>query len=426
MQIPSSLKTRSYQGQGRSFQGAQTDAEARKGDGILDRFSPKYDKLDVHLDQPEYKDINELEAANMLGHFTQTMQNAGYPWRLQAAESTDKGGYKKGEKISDFEALNRLKKGQAVLMQPMHDLQLDLSAGPFTAIAAASSVAATDTTGLTKVANYSKNAQVNAGSQGVSLKFGEPIIVEDFAQLKLLHQMYDPTDKIEGKSETAKAAHQFSYFTQKAVTSAFPWRFYVKDGSNTLLRVGKRTLTGTGGGALVGGIVGGVFGGLLGLAMGDVGTYALGGAAVGGTGGALKGGYDGLRTSLKGTPINAVEALENVLNDKEVYFQESRARSINVPIVGKISWFTDNGKASSINDPEQLNTFYYMQSQEDLPKPAKKEEKKKPEPQKPSVVMIDQSINTHHHHHHHHNHSHPTQVVVLEEQAPGPHFRRGY
>ena len=97
MQIPSSLRTRSFQGQSRPPQGTRTNAETRKGDGLLDRFSPKYDKLDVHLDQPEYKDIGELEAANMLGHFTQTMQNAGYPWRLQAAESTEKGGYKKGE-----------------------------------------------------------------------------------------------------------------------------------------------------------------------------------------------------------------------------------------------------------------------------------------------------------------------------------------
>lgn len=415
MDIPSSARTRSLNRNAlRPNQGQrQPETPENESDrGILDRFGPKYDKLDIHLDQPEYKNVSDLEAANMLGHFTQTMQDTGYPWRLRVAKSGSDGSYKKGEKISDFEALNRLKKGEPVLMQPMHDLQLDLSSGSFTAIAAASSVATADTTGLTKVANYSKNAKVSAGSQGFPIKFGEPVIVEDYSQLKLLHQMYDPADKIQGKSETAKAAHQFSYFTQKAGTSAFPWRFYVKDGSNPFLRVGKRTLGGTAAGGAVGAAAGLVFGGLLGFAMGDVQNFAIGGASIGGAIGAVKGGSDALRTSLKGTPVNAVEALENVLNNKQVYFQESRARSISVPIIGKLSWFNDNGKASAISDPDDLNTFYYMQSQEKLPQPAKKEEKK-PAP-KPQTVIIDQSIS----HHHHHHHNHPTQVVVMDDGYP--------
>jgi hypothetical protein len=380
-----------------------------RGDaGLLDKFRSKYDSLDIHLDTPEYQNIQDLEAANMLGHFTQTMQNNGYPWELRSAVALESGGFKKGGTISDLDALNRLKDGQPLLLQPKRDLQLDLSSGSITAIAAAGSVASTDMTGLSKMAAYSKNAQVSAGSQGVSVKFGEPVVIQDFSQLKLLHQMYDPAEKIQGKSETAKTAHQFSYFTQKTVGSAFPWRFYVKDDSNTFLRVAKHTTKGAATGALVGGALAGAFGAIMAIGFKDW-SYLKGAAAIGATIGGLSGGYESARTSVKGTPINSVQALENVLNDKDVIFQESRARSVNVPILGKISWFADQGKGSKISSPEQLNTFYYMQSQEDLPKPAEPKKKEEKKPAETSITILDQSV-------HHHYQSHPTKVVFVEEQ----------
>ena len=145
----------------------QSESKEASNGGILDRFRPTYDKLDIHLDQPEYKNIQDLEAANMLGHFTQTMQNNGYPWKLLSADKLADGSFKKGKDISDMEALNRLRKGEGILLQPMRDLQLDLSSGSITAIAAAGSAASTDMTGLTKVANYSKNAQVQPEMHGL-------------------------------------------------------------------------------------------------------------------------------------------------------------------------------------------------------------------------------------------------------------------
>lgn len=416
MQIRSTHKANRSNVVGRpSAEHSKSEPQNADKDGILDRFRPTYEKLDIHLDQPEYQNIQDLEAANMLGHFTQTMQNNGYPWKLLSADKLADGSFKKGEDISDMEALNRLRKGDGILLQPMRDLQLDLSSGSITAIAAAGTVASTDMTGLNKVATYSKNAKVSGGSQGLSVKFGEPVAIENYAQLRLLHQMYDPAEKIEGKSETAKTAHQFSYFTQKTVGSAFPWRFYVKDDSNTFLRVAKHTTKGAFTGAALGGAVAGAFGAVLALGFRDW-SYLTGAAAIGAGLGGISGGYENARTSLKGTPVNSVEALENVLSDKEVIFQESRARSVNVPILGKISWFSDQGKGSTIDSPESLNTFYYMQSQDDLPKPAKpkkKEEKKSPTP---SVTIIDQSV-------HHHYQNNPTKVVVIDEHQVHPYYR---
>jgi hypothetical protein len=362
--------------------------------GLLDTFRGRYDKLDIHLDQPEYQNVPDLAAAKMLGHFTQTMQNQGYPWRLHAAEPDGDKGFKKGATVSDMEALARLKKGEALLLQPMRDLQLDPSSGSLTAVATAGTLAGGQLAPLGTVADYSKNTQVSAGSQGLSLKFGEPLVINSFAELKLLNQMYDSDQKIQGASTTAKAAHQLSYFTQKTVGSAYPWRFYTKDDGNTALRVAKSTSKGLASGAAVGAAMAGAVGALLAMGFRNI-DYLWGAAAIGASLGAAKGGYDAAQTSLKGNPINAVEALERVLSNEEVVFQESRARSIGLPIVGKIAWFADQGKGSSINSIEDLNTFYYMQSGAELPKAPEPKKEEKPAP---TVLVLDQSV-----HHHYQN-----------------------
>lgn len=407
MQIRSSIKNTHLQP---GF--ARRSAEERAERGLLDKLRPTYDRLDLHLDQPEYQNIETLEAANMLGHFTQTMQASGYPWELRSTNSDDKGTVKKGTKISDMDALLRLQSGKPVLFQPLRDLQLDLSSGSLSAIAAAGSAAGTDFEGLTKVAAYSKNAQVSGGNQGFSIKNGEPIVVENLAQLKLLHQMYDPAEKITGKSETAKTAHQFSYFTQKTVGSAYPWRFYVKDGSNTFLRVARHAGQGVVAGAVAGGLAGLAVGGILAWGMSNF-DFVKGGVSIGAAVGATVGGLKSAQASSKGTPINAVEALERVLNKKDVVFQETRARSVNVPLVGKLTWFWDQGQGSTVSDPTQLNTFYYMQSQDELPKaepPKKKEDPKVPHV---AVTVLDQSV-------HHHYQNNPTKVVILDEHSIDP------
>ena len=358
--------------------------------GVLDTFRGRYEKLDVHLGSAEYQNVPDLAAAKMLGHFTQTMQNQGYPWRLHAADpAPGEDGFKKGESVGDLEALQRLKKGEGVLMQPMRDLQLDLSSGSLTALAAAGTLAGAQAGTLSTVAEASKNTQVSAGSQGFSVKFGEPLVINSIAELKLLNQMYDSEQKVEGATETAKAAHQFAYFTQKTIGSAYPWRFYTKDDGNTALRVAKSTAKGLLSGAAVGGVVAGAVGALLALGFRNW-NYLTGAAGIGAAIGAARGGYDAARTSLKGNPVNAVEALERVISGEEVVFQESRTRSVGLPIVGKIAWFSDHGKGSSVKSVDDLNTFYYMQSGAELPKAP--EPKKEEKPAAPSVVVIDQSV----------------------------------
>ena len=369
--------------------------------GLLDRFKSEYDKLDIHLDQPEYQGISRDEAALMLGHFTQTMQNQGNPWKIHSA-SDGKKGFTKGKEIGDLPALKRLENGEPVLFQPMRDMAIDLSSGSFTALAAAGSVASADVTNLSRVAAYSKGFQGNSSSQGLTLKNGEPIVISSYSELKLLHQMHKSGQKIEGKSETAKAAQQLSFFTQKTVNSNYPWRFYVKDDSNVIGRVAKKTIGGAATGAGVGAIVAGAIGGAIAFATKDL-SWLYAGAGIGAAVGGVTRGYQAAQSSSKGTPINAVDAMERVLDGKEVVFQEARVRSVPVPFLKQVSWYTDNGAGSAISSVKDLNTFYHMQSQDELPK-AKKEEKKTP----PQTIIIDRSV------HHHYS----DQSVQINEAAP--------
>lgn len=374
---------------GRNTSSNQKAEPKARENGILDRFKSEYDKLDIHLDQPEYQGISRDEAALMLGHFTQTMQNQGNPWKIHSA-SDGRKGFTKGKEIGDLPALNRLEKGEPVLFQPMRDMAIDLSSGSFTALAAAGSVASANVTNLTQVANYSKGFQSSSSTQGLTLKNGEPIVISSFSELKLLHQMHKSGQKIEGKSETAKAAQQLSFFTQKTVNSNYPWRFYVKDDSNVIGRVTKKTLGGAATGAGVGAIVAGAIGGAIAFATKDL-SWLYAGAGVGAAVGGVTRGYQAAQSSSKGTPINAVDAMERVLDGKEVIFQEARVRSVPVPFLKQVSWYTDNGAGSEISSVQDLNTFYHMQSQDELPKAEKKEEKKTP----PQTIIIDRSV--HHH-----------------------------
>lgn len=360
--------------------------------GLLDTFRGRYDKLDIHLDQPEYQNIDELSGARMLGHFVQSMQNQGFPWKLHEASADDKSGFKKGPQLSDIDALRRLQQGQPLWMQPMRDLQLDLSSNSLSAVSAAGNLAGQNLGGLAAVADASKSTQISAGSQGITIKNGEPIVINSLAELKLLNQLYNSDQKLESADRISRAAHQMSYFTQKTLGTNYPWRFYTKDEGNTALRMAKHTARGALGGGAVGAVAGTLVGTLLGIVSPSINVVsgAMYGAGIMGAVAATIGGYGAAQSSLKGNPINAVEALERIVSGEEVMFQESRARSTPLPLISKMSWFFDQGKASSIKSVEELNTFFYLQSGAELPKP--------PEPKKeppPTVLVVDQSV--HHH-----------------------------
>ncbi|MBT9582543.1 hypothetical protein IV102_04285 [bacterium] len=345
--------------------------------------------IDIYLGGEEYHNIGERDAAKMLGYFTQAMQSQGFPWRLQEPTQEGLQGKLTGKKsLSDLDALRRLQKGEAILFQPMRNLQLDLSSDSLGAIAAAGSIGSgQEMTSMTRLATITKNTRVAPGSQGVELRHGEPVIVKNLSELKLLYQMYNPEEKSKSKDPVAKAAHQLSYFNQQA--GDYGWRFYQKDNSNDLGRVAKAFYRNS----LRGAAMGVAVGAMVGLPVGIITQSLRNGLLALGAGTAafsLYSGVEGARTAAKGRPLNTVEALDTVLKGQPLEVQETQMRGIGVPVAGKISWFSDRGNASTITGAQELDTFFWMQNQA-----AKPEEEPAPPPP-PSTVYID---NSQHHYH---------------------------
>lgn len=332
------------------------------------------DKIEIDLSGEEYKNITDRQAGQMLGYFTQKMKDLGFPWRLKTAEDV-KGVQKMRGAISELEAMDRLKKGQPVFLEPMRNLNLSINADSLGALAAAGTLGgATALDGVSKVAAFAKDGKVGANN-GVELKHGAPILVSSYAELKLVFQMYNPDDKVSEKNPVAKSAHQLSSFTKKMGTS-YPWRFYKKADDNTLMRVARSSARAGFSGALVGAALGTMIGGPIGLFTGNwsilkiMATY----------GGMIGGGYAALdagRVAAKGEPINVVEALERINQGQEVVLQETVMRSVTVPFLGNVAWFTDRGKGSSVASPGTLDQLYWMLNPD-------KQEEKKEDPRPPA------------------------------------------
>lgn len=338
------------------------------------------DKIEIDLSGEEYKNISDRQAGQMLGYFTQKMKDLGFPWRLKTAEDNH-GVMRMRGAISELEAMDRLKAGQPIFLEPMRNLNLSINAESLGALAAAGTLSgAASLDGVSKMAAFSKDAKVGANN-GIELKHGAPILVSSYAELKLVFQMYNPEEKVADKNPVARSAHQLSSFTKKMGTT-YPWRFYKKADDNAILRVAKSSTKAGMSGALVGAALGTMIGGPIGLFTGNwsilkiLATY----------GGMIGGGYAALdagRVAAKGEPINVVEALERITQGKEVVLQETVMRSVTVPFLGNVAWFTDRGKGSSVSSAGTLDRLYWMLN------PDKQEEKKEePKPAPPDNKKV--------------------------------------
>lgn len=296
------------------------------------------------------------DAAQMLGHFTSRMPAQGFPWRLR--ECSQDG--KVGEQISDFDALRRLNKGQGVSFQPMRNLQLDLGADNWGAVAMAGTMAGGEASTLTKVANVSKESKVSGGTLGVELVYGEPVNINSTGELKLLHQIYNPAAEVREGDKVARAANQLSRFTQNGGKTA--WRVYEEKDETGLARAKRVSgvfIRDAGKAAAAGAAIGAGFGVFIGILTHSY-TNAL--LAVG-AGAVAVGGFTGAQSALaaaKGQPLNALETLDKVLNNEEVVFQKINYRSTGLPFFRDISWYTDAGPGNKISNLEELDTLSAM------------------------------------------------------------------
>lgn len=351
----------------------------KAGEGIGKVSDPAlYEKkIEIPLQHDNYTNISLDEAAKMMGYFTQKMQNLGFPWSLYEIKEHR---MKRRSKISELEALRRLQDGKEVLFQPMRNMQLDLSPE---SIGAAAKLGGEQLKPVGDVATLTSGTKVSAGGEGFEVRYGAPVIIKNFGELKFLYELYNPDavsekDKKEAepskiivvgdykppepKEDTfGKTAHNLSYYAQKTMGTAHPWRF-IKEGDGTAIRMLKGLFNRGLPGALIGAGVGIAIGGPIGLFTGSWSTaitLASYGAMIGG--GLMS--FEGARDAIKGVDINAFETLSRVLEKKPVMLQERKKHSVNLPVLGNFSWYNDYGKGSVIRSPEELELFTKMQNQ---------------------------------------------------------------
>lgn len=346
-----------------AIQSTQSKSILAKGydkikDGIkvtLDEFIPgrKYSSVEINTDLPEYQNVTQDDAAKMLGYFTQKMEGQGFPWALHMPKQGSLGRMKQ---IGEFEALNKLEKGESVVFQPKRVIGLGFNPPQ---------LKGKDITG------QENKGKFDMKSGGMEVKFGVPVEIKNKGELKFLYQLYNPDVKIEEieGNEMREAARELSFFTKGTMASQYPWKMYKNEGKfskawQMTKSAAKKGLIG----AAIGAAVTSIFS-VPAIAFGATATGPIG-LAVGAAVGATIGIYCGLKGNRRGTEMNVFESLAR-LNEKEpVYFQEKKKREIGISIpfpigiqLGSLSTYSDHGEGSTISDLKELKLFHKIQEQ---------------------------------------------------------------
>lgn len=212
------------------------------------------------------------------------------------------------------------------------------------------------------VAGKAEAANVS-GKMGIDVKNGEPITIKSFGEMKLLSELYNPDIKPAEDDSVGQAANALSFFTKTTQGSSRPWRFVSAENSNSVIRTIKNVITKAVPGAIAGAVAGLMIGGPIGLVAGATGIVTTSLIYGAGAGTAITA-ANAIKKSAKGQEMSSYKALENVINGKPVILQEQKAKSISLPIVGNLTWYTDSGKGSVVTGLEELELFTTMQNQE--------------------------------------------------------------
>lgn len=321
----------------------------------LDEFIPGRSSYDAKINTniPGYNKVSTEEAAKMIGYFTQKMESQGFPWALYKPQ---KGIIRKKKAIGEFEALKQLQKGEPVIFQPKRVIGIGFSPPQFKG---------KDITGAQKA------GKLDVKSGGMEIKFGEPIKINNFGELKFLYELYNPDIEVNPQSDEKLkvAARELAYFTKGTMMGQYPWKMFkpVKFGrklKNMAKAAVKSGVIGAGIGALAASIfslpaiaLGSAVGGPIGLAAGAAIGFALGA-------------YRGAKGQKNGQEINAFESLSRLSEEKPVYFQEMKKREIGLSIpfpigmqLGNLSFYGDHGEGSTITNLDELKLFHKMQEQ---------------------------------------------------------------
>ncbi len=307
-----------------------------------------------------YKNITMEDGFKIMGYFIEKGYKEGYPWKLFKKSADDKM-----EKINPLQAVERLSRGEEILMEPTRRMDFNLSASELGVIA---SVANPQSALLSSMMYLS-----TTNSMKHEIKLGPSVYIRNLGELKLLKDLYDPASSVSEKNKESKTANDLSRFLM-ASSSNLPWRTLKNDNDiktgdiikGSLKKGIMWALCGMGAGAVIGGVGGAVIQNLSSHAIGWMGA-AVASMVTGATAGTL-GLMRGAGEVKKGKDINAFEALDRVLKDKPVILQKQELRGIGIPVFGTINYLKDYEEQVVITGAEQLKLFSKILQEENFEK----------------------------------------------------------
>jgi len=307
-----------------------------------------------------YKNISLEDGFKIIGYFVEKGYKEGYPWKL--FKKSEDG---KMEKINALQAVEKLSRGEEIIMEPTRRMDVNLSASELGVLA---SVANPQSALLSSMMYLS-----TTNSMKHEIKLGPSVYIRNLGELKLLKDLYDPASCVSAEKEESRTANDLSRFLM-ASSSNLPWRILKNDHdikTGDILKGSLKkgmiwTLMGMGAGAVIGGV-----GGALLQSIASHGTGWLGAAAcsvlAGGAAGAV-GLIRGGKEVMKGKDINAFEALDRVLKDKPIILQKQELRGVGIPVLGTINYLKDYEEQNVITGAEQLKLFSKILPEENFEK----------------------------------------------------------
>lgn len=314
--------------------------------------------LAYKAETPRFQGISRDEAAVLLSRFVEEGVQIGWPWRLQ------KPGWGPAffREIGVMEALDRLDTGQAVGFQPQRLVAFGLSAEKLINLAYT----------LKKLVQVippefgeTPPSLARPEPTGLRLNLGGAMVVSDFADLKILFELFTPwqwQDLPPTTDPTERIARQLSRFVTAHYTSAYPWSVHESATESLRLQPDRVVWHMVSGGLQAAGwgtVVG--LGAVAAAAFAGIALSVSAAQVVAGGAGLFLGNHwlRGLWRVFRertGLPLTPLEAFGRLAEGGFVLFQ--RRRAVGIPILKGVAWFGDTGRPERIDGPGGLRDFF--------------------------------------------------------------------
>lgn len=313
--------------------------------------------LAYKVETPRFQGIVRKDAAGLLSRFVEEGLQMGFPFRLQVPGWLPA----RMREIGAMQALDRLEQGLPVEFQPQRLVAFGLSPEKLLNLFHTARVGVPLTM---PDMGATPPEPTQPEPTGWQLNLGGAMVVSDFAELKILYELFTPWRWEAKRGSTENVALQLSRFTTAYHTSACPWTIHEGAAESLRIRPGQVAwhivsggLQAAGWGALCGaGILLAAMAARVALPV-DMWTVLAGGAAT------LMGHHwvQSLWRVFRektGLPLSPLVALDRLTDGQSVWFQ--RREAWGIPVLKGVARYGVRGRPNLVRGTEGLFSLYLM------------------------------------------------------------------